>query len=90
LIEILAVMRATSPEAVEEELAGARGYGDLKGAVGYAVVAELAPLQERYAELRPDEAALERILAAGAEQARELALPTLAAARRAMGVGPVG
>ncbi len=33
----------------------------------------LAPVRERYAELRPDEAALEATLAAGAEQAREMA-----------------
>ena len=36
-------------------MASARGYGDLKAAVGDAVVAELAPLQERYRELRADE-----------------------------------
>ena len=40
-------------------MADARGYGDLKAAVAEAVVAELAPVRERYAELRPDEAALE-------------------------------
>ena len=47
-------------------MADARGYGDLKAAVGDAVVAELAPLQERYRELRADEQALEDVLAAGA------------------------
>ncbi len=33
----------------------------------------LAPVRERYAELRPDEAALEAALAAGAEKARAIA-----------------
>ena len=33
----------------------------------------LAPVRERYAELRPDEAALEATLAAGAEKARAIA-----------------
>ena len=33
----------------------------------------LAPVRERYEELRGDEAALERILAAGAEKARAIA-----------------
>ena len=46
-------------------MADARGYGDLKAAAAEAVIAELAPVRERYAELRPDEAALEAILARG-------------------------
>ncbi len=88
LIEILAVMRGTTTAAVEEEMAGARGYGDLKVAVGDAVVAQLAPLQERYREIRADEAALEAVLAAGADKARAIAARTLADVRDAMGVGP--
>ena len=88
LIEILAVVRGVTPEAVEAELASARGYGDLKVAVGEAVVAELAPLQERYRALREDEQALEAILAAGADKARAIASVTLADVREAMGVGP--
>ena len=54
------------------------------------MVEYLAPVRERYAELRPDEAALERILAAGAEKARAIAAPTLADVRDAMGVGCPG
>jgi tryptophanyl-tRNA synthetase len=88
LIEILAVMRGSSPGEVEAQLVGARGYGDLKAAVGDAVVAELEPLQERYREIRDDERALEQILAAGADKARAIAAPTLADVREAMGVGP--
>ena len=49
------------------------GYGDFKGAVAEAVVDYLAPVRERYAELRADEAELEAILAAGAEKARAIA-----------------
>jgi tryptophanyl-tRNA synthetase len=88
LIDILAVARGTTPDAVEAELASARGYGDLKGATAEAVVRMLAPVRERYAELRDDEDQLERILAAGAERARELARPVVADVREAMGVGP--
>jgi tryptophanyl-tRNA synthetase len=86
LIEILAAVRAMSAEDVEAELASARGYGDLKTAVGDAVVAELAPLQERYRALRADEGALEAVLAAGADKARAIASNTLADVRDAMGV----
>jgi len=88
LIEILAVMRGVTPDAVEAELATARGYGDLKAAVGDAVVAELAPLQERYHAIRADVPALEEMLAAGADKARAIAGATLADVREAMGVGP--
>jgi tryptophanyl-tRNA synthetase len=49
----------------------------------------LAPVRERYEELRADPGALERILATGAEKARGIASDTLEDVRRAMGVGPV-
>jgi tryptophanyl-tRNA synthetase len=88
LVEILAAMRDQTPEEVEASLDGARGYGDLKDAVGEAVVAALAPVNERYNEIRGDEAALEEILAAGAAKARAIAAGTLADVRDAMGVGP--
>jgi tryptophanyl-tRNA synthetase len=70
-------------------LAEARGYGDLKAAVSDAVSEMLAPVRERYEELRGDEAELEKILLRGAEQAREIAAVTLAEVRAAMGLGPV-
>jgi tryptophanyl-tRNA synthetase len=88
LIEILAAVRGVSPETVEADLAGARGYGDLKVAVAEAVTGELAPVQERYRAIRDDAGALEDILAAGAGKARAIAAGTLADVRRAMGVGP--
>jgi tryptophanyl-tRNA synthetase len=87
LIDILAVARGTEPAEVEREFEGA-GYGDFKKAVAEAVVAYLAPVQERYAELRPDEAGLDRILAAGAEKAGAIAAVTLADVRGRMGFGP--
>jgi tryptophanyl-tRNA synthetase len=86
LIEILAVARELAPEEIEREFAGA-GYGDFKAAVAEGVVELLAPVRERYAELRPDEAALESALAAGAEKARALAAPTVAEVRDLMGIG---
>jgi tryptophanyl-tRNA synthetase len=87
LIEILAVVRGVAPEDVERELAG-EGYGTLKVAVGDAVADWLAPVRERYVPLREDEAALERVLEAGAEKARAMASATLADVREAMGLGP--
>jgi tryptophanyl-tRNA synthetase len=87
LIEILAVARGAEPEAVEREFEGA-GYGDFKQAVAEGVVELLAPVRERYAELRPDEAALEEALAQGAEKSREIAAGTVADVRDRMGIGP--
>jgi tryptophanyl-tRNA synthetase len=87
LIDIYAVARGVDPGEVEREFEGA-GYGDFKKAVAEATVEFLAPVRERYAEMRPDEAALEATLAAGAEKARAIASETLAEVRDRMGIGP--
>jgi tryptophanyl-tRNA synthetase len=87
LIEVLAVARGVAPEEIERAF-GDAGYGDFKKAVAEGVVEMLAPVQERYAELRPDEAVLEATLAAGAERARAIAAPTVAEVRERMGIGP--
>jgi tryptophanyl-tRNA synthetase len=86
LIEMMAVTREISPEEVEREFAG-EGYGAFKAAVGEAVAERLAPVRERYLELRPDEAALQAALREGAERARAIASGTMAEVQAAMGVG---
>jgi tryptophanyl-tRNA synthetase len=86
LIDILAVARGVSPDEIETEFEGA-GYGDFKKAVAEGVIEMLAPVRDRYAELRPDEAALEATLAEGAEKARAIASKTLAEVRDRMGIG---
>jgi tryptophanyl-tRNA synthetase len=79
-------VRGTDPAEVEREFDGS-SYGDFKQAVGDAVAEHLAPVRARYEELRPDQAALEEALAAGAAKARTIAASTLAEVREAMGVG---
>jgi len=86
LIDVLAVSRGVDQGEIEREFEGA-GYGDFKKAVAEGVVELLNPVRERYAELRPDEAAIEEIHALGAEKARALAAPVLADVRAAMGFG---
>jgi tryptophanyl-tRNA synthetase len=86
LIEILAAVRGVDPAAVEADLAEAR-YGELKAAVAAAVVDYLAPVRERYQQLRADETALESILGDGAARAQAIAAVTLADVRERMGVG---
>ena len=87
LIEILAAVRGQSPAEIEED-ARPLGYGAFKDTVATEVVEYLAPVREGYAELRPDEAALEAILAAGAEKARAIAAPVVADVRERMGFCP--
>ncbi len=87
LIDVLAVARDADPAEIEREFEGA-GYGDFKSAVAEGVIELLAPVRERYAELRPDETALETALSAGAEKACEIAAGTLADVRDRMGIGP--
>ncbi|MDP9277734.1 MAG: tryptophan--tRNA ligase [Actinomycetota bacterium] len=86
LIEITSAARGVAPEEVESEFEGS-GYGDFKAAAAESVVELLAPVRDRYAKLRPDTAALEQTLAAGAEKARSIASATLAEVRERMGVG---
>jgi tryptophanyl-tRNA synthetase len=88
LIDILAVARGATPAAIEEEMRSARGYGDLKAATAQAVVDMLAPVRERYAELRPDEGNLDAILTEGADKAAAMAHETLADVRAVMGFSP--
>ena len=87
LIEMLAVARGGEPAQIEREFDG-QGYGAFKQAVGEGLVELLAPVRERYRELRPDEERIEATLAEGAERAREIASVTMGEVRAAMGVGP--
>src|SRR3954449_13322440 len=76
LIEIMGVATGESIAQIEARYAGV-GYGQFKQDVGEAVVELLAPFQDRYRELRSDEAELRRMLAMGAEKAAVAAQPTL-------------
>ncbi|MFN8190270.1 MAG: tryptophan--tRNA ligase [Nocardioidaceae bacterium] len=80
LLEILAA--CAGPDAA----AGLTTYGALKAAVTDAVVATLAPLQKRYAELAADPAYVTDVYARGADRCREVTAPVLSAARSAMGL----
>ncbi len=85
LLEIHAAVTGESIDAIVSEYATG-GYGPFKGAVADAVVAYLAPLQARYAELAADPGEVDRLLAAGARVAEEIATGVTARARDAMGL----
>ncbi|MCZ2859494.1 tryptophan--tRNA ligase [Blastococcus sp. VKM Ac-2987] len=76
LLTIHSAFSGKSTAELEEHFAG-RGYGDLKKELAEVVTEALAPIQQRTAELLADTAELERVLAAGAARAREVAGPTL-------------
>ncbi|HSO01057.1 MAG TPA: tryptophan--tRNA ligase, partial [Gaiellaceae bacterium] len=76
LIDILSALTGEASDAIEARYDGS-GYGQFKTDVGDAVVEALAPVQERYRELRADAPELQRLLARGAEKARKTSEPTL-------------
>jgi tryptophanyl-tRNA synthetase len=76
LVDILAVATGKSPGQIEVEYEH-EGYGRFKVDVGEAVAGLLAPVRERYLELRADEGELRRLLALGADKARAASAPTL-------------
>jgi tryptophanyl-tRNA synthetase len=84
LIEIMSVVTGDSIADVEARYDG-QGYGPFKEEVAEAVVELLAPIQQRYEALRADPDELRRMLAVGAEKAREAAAPTLTTMVERMG-----
>jgi tryptophanyl-tRNA synthetase len=90
LLTIYSALSGRSIADLEEHFAG-RGYGDLKKELAEVVTDAFAPIQVRTAELLADPAELTRILADGAQRARAVAAPTLAAAYERIGfLAPAG
>lgn len=83
LLDITAAILGCAPVDLAREFAS---YGELKRACIDAVVGELKPIQQRYAEYRADPAALGRLLSIGAERAAEQAERVLARAKLAIGL----
>jgi tryptophanyl-tRNA synthetase len=85
LIGIYAGMTDETPAGVLAQFAG-QGFGQFKPALGELLVETLGPISKRLTALKQDPAELDAILLKGAEKARALAAPTLAAAYQAMGL----
>jgi len=83
LLEILAGCAGGSPAALAS---GFTSYGQLKRAAAEAVVAAVRPVQARFTELSRDPGYVRRVLADGAERAREVTAETVHRARRALGL----
>jgi tryptophanyl-tRNA synthetase len=86
LLDILAACSGVKPEELAPKYSQ---YGALKVDTGEAVLAVLEPIQRRYRELMDDPAELGRLLAIGADRARQVASATLARAYGAIGLLPL-
>jgi tryptophanyl-tRNA synthetase len=76
LLEIYQLFTGGSRAQIEAEFAG-QGYAALKSRVAEAVIEGLRPVRQRYGHLIADPAALDRVLALGAERARAVAEPKI-------------
>ena len=85
LLSILGASTGQTPQAAAE---GIERYGDLKAATAEALVEVLRPIQERYSELAADPAETNRLLAVGADKARQVASATVGRAKTSMGLLP--
>jgi tryptophanyl-tRNA synthetase len=76
---LLEIMSVATGEAIPEleTRYDSGGYGRFKADVAEAVVELLDPIRARYEELRADPAGLQRMLARGADKARQASAPTL-------------
>jgi tryptophanyl-tRNA synthetase len=87
LLRIYSGLAGETVAALESRYAGA-GYGQFKKDLAEVVVGALAPIRERTEKMLADEAALDRLLARGADRARVLARPTMAAVSARVGFLP--
>ncbi len=83
LIAIYSACSALTPQEIEARYEG-QGYGPFKKDLAEQVVALLEPIQARYQEVRAS-GELRRILADGAENARQVAAQTVRTVKERMG-----
>jgi len=76
LLRIYSALAGEPIEAIESRYAGA-GYGAFKQDLAEVVTGALAPIRERTEKLLADEAALDKLLAHGAQRARPIARETM-------------
>lgn len=87
LLTIHSALSGTPIPELEEHFTG-KGYGDLKKELADVVVAFLAPFQATVHTYLDDPAQLDAVLADGAERARAIAAPRLAAVYDRVGLLP--
>jgi tryptophanyl-tRNA synthetase len=89
LLELYSVATGKTIGELEQAYVG-RGYGDFKADLAEVLIAFIAPVRERYLELRADSERLAGILEEGAAKAQAVARENLALAKDRMGLLPRG
>jgi tryptophanyl-tRNA synthetase len=84
LLDIYCACTNKTPEEAVREFSG-KGYGELKLAVGEAVVSVLKPLQEEYARLSKDKAYIDHVIKENAEKAGYYSAKTLRKVQKKVG-----
>lgn len=89
---LLVIQSALSGKSIDDLVAGyaGKGYGDLKSDTADVLTEFVVPLRERMDGFMSDVAELDRLLAAGADRAREVASRTLAQVYDRVGFLPPG
>jgi tryptophanyl-tRNA synthetase len=85
LLRIYSALSGEPVATLEAKYAGA-GYGAFKKDLAELTVATFSPIREKTQQILADEAGLDRILAQGAAQARQVAGQTMAVVRDRMGL----
>jgi len=85
LLTMIESLSGRSRDDIEAQFAGS-GYKPVKDALAEAVIATLAPLQERYREFESDPEVVDRVLAHGAEKARGMAHEVVDEVERRIGL----
>ncbi|CCF81159.1 tryptophan--tRNA ligase [Helicobacter bizzozeronii] len=85
LLGIYSILSQKSPNQVELEFEG-KGYGVFKQALIDLLIATLAPIQEKYAQIQNDPAYVLGILQKGLEQVKPIAKQTYQHAKSLMGL----
>ena len=87
LMVIYSNITGLSLEEIAHDFAG-KGYGDFKKAVGEAVVEELRPIQEKFADLEKNKDYVESVYKEGAERANRISSKTLFKVKKKCGLVP--
>jgi tryptophanyl-tRNA synthetase len=85
LLRIYSALSGEPVATLEAKYQGS-GYGGFKKDLAELVVASFTPIRERTEQFLADEPELDRVLAAGAERARQVAGQTMATVRDRIGL----
>jgi tryptophanyl-tRNA synthetase len=84
LVGVYAALSGRTAQDVLTEFAG-QGFGAFKPRLADLAVSVMAPIGGEMRRLMADPAEIDRVLAAGAERARDVAAPTLAEVKKIVG-----